>query len=129
MASITPIIIVRYSLVLLFMWFGFHQLFNPEVWVVYLPEFTKYIPIPVEMLVRLNGWFEVVFAIALVLGLCTRFVSALLGLHLLGIAWSAGGAIGIRDAVLGLCTLALIAGKPDAWTMDSRKESKKQEAF
>lgn len=113
-------IIIRYALVLLYGWFSFHQLFDPMPWVAYLPEWTGYMPIPGEMLVRLNGWFELIFAVMLLMGFYTRFAAALLGLHLLGIAFSVGGAVGMRDTTLALCTLALVFSPADQWTLDAK---------
>ena len=115
--------IIRYAICLMFLWFGYQQLIDPAIWVSYLPEFTGYLPIPGEMLVQLNGWFEIIFSLLLFLGVYTRFVSGVLGLHLLGIAYTAGGAIGIRDLALGIVTLAISTSPPDDWTID--KHAKK----
>ncbi len=115
----------RWSLVGLFLWFGIQQLVEPSAWLSFLPVWTGYLPIPGEMLIRLNGWLEVCLAIAMLLGVYTRFVSAVLGLHLLGIAVSAGGAIGMRDGVLALGTISVALNEPDAWTLDQRLKQKK----
>lgn len=111
---------IRYSLVLLFLWFGVQQLIDAPTWVGFLPEWTGYIPVPGELFVQLNGWMEVVFAVLLMLGVFTRVVAAVLGVHLLFIAVSVGGAIGVRDAVLGLVTIALALSPVDGWTLDAR---------
>lgn len=113
-------LIIRFALCILFFWFGIQQLIHPTSWVAFLPTWTGYFPITGELLVRLNGWFEVVFAALLGIGFYTRPVALLLGLHLLGIAWTAGGAIGVRDAVLAACAIAFVFSPADAWTMDKR---------
>lgn len=113
-------VVVRYTAVALFLWFGIAQLTDAATWVGYLPQWTGYMPIPGEMLVRLNGFVEVVLAIALGLGAYTRVVAALLGVHLLGIAVTAGGAVGVRDAALALMILGITFTTPDAYTMDVR---------
>lgn len=112
--------LIRYSLVFLFSWFGIMQLINPGSWVAFLPSFTGYIPIPGEMFVSLNGWFEVCASILALLGVRTRIVLPLLGLHLMGIAISVGGAIGVRDAVLALVAISFAFAKPDSLTLDSK---------
>ncbi len=114
---------IRYSLVLLFLWFGVQQLIDAPTWVGFLPEWTGYIPVPGELFVQLNGWMEVVFAVLLMLGVFTRVVAAVLGVHLLFIAVSVGGAIGVRDAALGLVTIAFALSPADRWTLDAHTNS------
>jgi uncharacterized membrane protein YphA (DoxX/SURF4 family) len=112
--------ILRYSLAFLFFWFGTQQLMNPDVWVVFLPEWLGYIPIPAEMFVQLNGWMEVVGSVLLFFGVFTRAASFVLSLHLFFIALSVGGAVGVRDAVLAFAGFALAASKGDEWTVDRK---------
>lgn len=115
--------LLRYGLVLLFLWFGYQQLVNPSAWVSFLPEFLGYIPVPGEMIVQMNGWFEVVFALLLALGCYTRLIALALGAHLLGIAAIAGGAIGMRDFTLSIACFSLSLAVPDAYTYDSRQKT------
>lgn len=130
MRAFLSILLVRYSLVALFLWFGIMQLFDPQAWLTYLPEWTGYIPINPATFIQLNGLFEVILAVALFIGIFTRVAAGLLGLHLLGIAISVAGegsvALGVRDGVLALCTLSLMVGKPDPWTLDGWKRAEKQ---
>lgn len=109
-------------MVLLFAWFAVQQLMDPSAWVGYLPEWTGYLPIPGEMLIMLNGWTELVLAAMMVVGCFTRWISIVLGLHLIGIAWTAGGAVGVRDAALALCMFALASGPADDWSLDGYVE-------
>lgn len=118
--SLASQVILRWAWVALFLWFGTQQLMHPASWVGLLPEWTGYMPIPGEMLIQLNGWLEVCLAIALFLGCYTRFVSAVLALHLFGIAGTVGGATGVRDATLGTVGIALTLSEPDTWTLDQR---------
>lgn len=117
-------LLIRYSLTALFLWFGFQQLTDPSSWITFLPSWTGYFPIPGEMLIQLNGWFEIVAATMLGLGIWTRLVAGVLGLHLIGIAASVGGAVGMRDLALGLCTVAITLSHPDAQTLDQRLKDK-----
>ena len=110
--------LLRYSLAALFLWFGWQQLANPSSWAVFLPSWTGYFPIPTEMLIRLNGWLEIIGALFLILGAFTRVVAGILALHLLAIAISIGGSIGVRDGALALACLALALSAPDKWTLD-----------
>lgn len=118
-------IIIRYAFVILFLWFGFQQLLHPEVWVSFLPNFLGYFPIPAEMIVQLNGWLEIILAVMLGIGIYTRIVFTVLGLHVLGIAVTAGGAIGMRDFMIGITGIALGLADPDDWTFDAITEKKK----
>ncbi|MEK9152884.1 MAG: DoxX family membrane protein, partial [Patescibacteria group bacterium] len=111
-------VIIRWSLAVLFVWFGSQQLMHPSAWSAFLPEWTGYFPVPGEMLVRLNGWMEVVLGASMAAGLYVRIAAAVLGAHLFIIAVSVGGAIGARDYALSAVTLALALSTPDEWTLD-----------
>ena len=117
--------LLRVAYVALFAWFGAQQLLDPSAWVGFLPEWTGYFPIPGEMLVQLNGLLELCLAALLALGVFTRPIAAFLALHLLGIAISAGGATGVRDAGLAAIGIALALNQPDRWTLDTRNTSSK----
>lgn len=117
--ALTGQIILRTSFALLFFWFGIQQLTDASTWVVYLPEWTGYFPIPGEMLIQINGLLEICCATLLALGIHTRIIAGFLGLHLLGIATTMGGATGVRDAVLGMIGISLALQPPDAYTLDT----------
>lgn len=110
---------LRWSLALLFVWFGTQQLLHPAQWVSYLPEWTGYLPMPSEMFVQLNGWLEICLATLLAIGVYTRFSAGLLGLHLAGIAVTAGGAVGVRDATLAAACISVVLGGADQWSLDA----------
>ncbi|MBI4433405.1 DoxX family protein [Candidatus Uhrbacteria bacterium] len=118
--SFRAAVIIRCALALLFFWFGIQQVRDAGAWTGFLPEWIGYLPIPPEMIVHLNGWFEVIASVLLSLGAGTRVVAGLLGAHLLGIAITVGGMIGVRDATLAIITLALVMSPPDRLTMDAR---------
>ncbi len=123
--SLASRIVLRWSWVALFFWFGSQQLLNPSDWVGFLPEFTGYLPIPGEILVQLNGLFEIVFAVALLFGVYTRVSAVLLAVHLMSIAVVAGGAIGVRDAALAMVGFSIALAEPDEWTMDAKQKKQK----
>jgi len=116
----TSIRILRYSFMILFLWFGYHQLMYPEMWTGFLPEWIGYFPIPAEMIIQLNGWFEVVAALFLGFGIFTRIIASLLAVHLFMVAVEVEGAIGMRDAVLAMIGVALATSPADPWTLDFR---------
>lgn len=111
--------LLRFSWAAMFLWFGFNQLLNPAAWVIFLPTWTGYFPIPGGMLVQLNGWLEIVSAVALIIGVWVKPIAIFLGLHLTGIAISVGGATGVRDAVLAVMGFALAAAPADEWSLET----------
>ena len=118
---------LRYSLCLLFFWFGAQQLLDPVFWSSFLPNFTDSWPVQSETIVRLNGSWEIIFALLLLLGFYTRLVAFILGLHLLGIAYTLGGSVGMRDLALALSSFSLALSAADHWTWDFFRLSKKRE--
>lgn len=110
--------ILRFSIAFLLLWFGWQQFFNAEAWLVFLPAWTGYLPIPGETLVQINGWFEIMAGIFLIIGVYTRVIAWVVGIKLIIMAAEIGGAIGVRDAVLGVVILALALAEPDKWTLD-----------
>lgn len=120
-------VLIRFVISALFLWFGTQQLLDAGAWVGFLPEFSGYLPIPGEMLVQLNGLFEVVAGLMLFAGVYTRVVAFLLGAHLAAISLTVGGAIGVRDATLAAVTLALAWSAPDEYTYD-QKQAKRASA-
>jgi uncharacterized membrane protein YphA (DoxX/SURF4 family) len=119
--KVSPLVILRYSYVVLFLWFGTSQLLNPGAWTSFLPEWLGYLPMPPEMFVQLNGWAEIIAALFLLTGTYVRLVAGFLALHLFGIAISTLGAIGMRDAILAMIGVTLAAHAPDECTLDAKK--------
>lgn len=114
------LLVLRLTFSALFYWFGIEQLTEAEEWVGFLPDWIGYLPIPGEMLVQLNGLFEVVCATALLIGVYTRWIAGFLAIHLFGIALSAGGAIGVCYAALGMMGVVLAMSESDPWTLDTK---------
>ena len=116
-------VIIRFTMAALFLWFGTQQILHTSAWIGFLPEWAFNMPLSPERFVLANGMFEVVSALLLIAGLFTRWVAAALGAHLLMIALTVGGDIGVRDAALGLTAIAMFFTSPDAWTLDARRSS------
>lgn len=101
-------IVLRIGLALVFLWFGFSQLFNPAQWTGFLPSFLGLLPISLVKFVLLNGWFEIIGGVMIFLGAYTRPVALLLALHLFGITLTIGwNALGVRDFGLAVATLVI----------------------
>ena len=98
-------VVLRWGMALIFFWFGVNQILNPIQWTSYLPTWTAGLPISSIRFVLMNGWFEIVGATLLVLGVYTRLTAFLLSAHLFGIAFTMGlDAIGMRDVGLAIAT-------------------------
>lgn len=112
--------VLRLGFAIVFVWFGSQQMANPDAWTGFLPEFMNGLPIAPETFVQVNGWTEIVGAFLLVTGFWLRPVAALLALHMFGIAFTAGGAIGMRDFGLGMALVSLALAKPDPCSLDAQ---------
>lgn len=111
-------IIVRLGLGLVFLYIGISQLINTEMWTGFVPGFLASNAI---VLVKLNGLFEVLASIMLMVGIKTRIVSLILGLHLLGITLSIGlSPLGARDFGLSLATLSIFFTGADWLCLEKR---------
>ena len=112
-------IIARLAMSFVFIWFGTQQLMKPEQWTSFIPAFINFIP-AIKMVV-LNGWFEVVFGTAMLIGFYTRLTSFLLAVHLLGIALTVGlNAIGVRDFGLAFATFSVFLNGADFLSLDNK---------
>lgn len=114
------IYLLRIGLGIVFLWFGFNQVFDSNSWTSYLPEFISILPIEAKSFVLLNGIMEIIFGTLLILGLFTRISSLILSLHLFGIAFSLGyTAIGVRDFGLAIATLVIFFHGEDDFSLDN----------
>lgn len=117
--------IIRYSLIVVLFYFGISQLVSPINWTGWLPTWTSAIPIAPVTLIIMNGVFEVILALALLLGIYTRIVAVIAALHLAAITLDIGFTeIGVRDFGLTMATIALAFFGPDSWTIDSKRSKK-----
>ena len=110
-------LLIRTAIAIVFLWFGFSQLSNPAQWTRMIPDYVSFMS--PTALVYLNGSVEIILAVLLLLGLFTRIVSILLGLHLLHITTIVGyGATGARDLALALVTLSISLNGTDEFCLD-----------
>jgi uncharacterized membrane protein YphA (DoxX/SURF4 family) len=114
-------IVLRISISLVFIWFGFSQIFNPNLLTGYLPAFAYSLGIKPLTLIFLNGIFESFFGLMLLIGFKTRLSSFLLGVHLFVITMSLGfNEIGVRDFGLTASTFAIFLNGADKWSLDGK---------
>lgn len=117
---------LRYALGLVFIYFGASQLMNPNRWTALVPEGVQSI-ISANIVVTINGVFEIIFGILLILGLFTKLVSFLLAIHLAGITISMGlNPVGVRDFGLTVATFAIFASDVDKYCLDNKFRAKRK---
>ncbi|MEK6890185.1 MAG: DoxX family membrane protein [Nanoarchaeota archaeon] len=116
-------VVLRISIAVLFLWFGFEQAISPEDWTGFLPSWISNLSISAVSFIYFNAVFEIIFGFLLLLGLFTRTSALLLGLHLLGIAFTIGySPLGVRDFILSIATLSVFMRGADMWCLDKAKE-------
>ena len=135
-------IVLRIAMALVFLWFGFNQVFNPVNFIGYLPGWMMGPSQPGTMgnmmavmmgsqagfstaqasgFVIANGVFEIIFGLLLLSGIFTRIVALLLGLHLLFISLELGyGDLMIRDFGLAVATFAVALHGDDEFCIHDR---------
>lgn len=115
------IFVLRVSLSILFLWFGFSQFIDQAAWIGWVPAWALTITgLEAEMVVLLNGGLEIALGILLALGLYTRPAAVILGLHLAIITFEIGlNSIGMRDFAIMLATFALVLLPPDPYSLDA----------
>ena len=130
-------VLLRIGLSLVFLWFGFNQFFNPEMFLGYVPQQVAMLMYPFMQshhlllvysaeqaslrLIMFNGIFEVILGMLLLLGLFTRITAGLLALHLLSIAVSLGyNDVMIRDGGLMIALVSIVLHGPDQWCLGKK---------
>lgn len=119
-SSYSPVVL-RIGIALVFLWFGTNQFIDTNAWIGFVPDsIVSLSGLSTATLVHLNGIFEIVFGVALLLGFFTRYAAFLLALHILDITYIVGfDAIGVRDFGLSLATIAIWLHGADFLTLDA----------
>jgi uncharacterized membrane protein YphA (DoxX/SURF4 family) len=104
-----------------FLIFGIWQLINPQGWLGYVPNFILNSGINPITILLLNGVFDLLIGLGLVLGLFLRIVSLLGIIHLAGISYSLGwNDVAVRDIGLMIVLIAIFLQGPDEFCLSKR---------
>jgi len=113
--------LLRISLSIVFLYFGFQQISNPDAWVSFIPNFITNTIITANNLIILNGIMELTLGTFLLIGIYTRFSALILSIHLFFIALSIGiSPLGIRDFGLAIATFVIFLNGPDKFCIDKK---------
>jgi len=115
--------VLRIGMSIIAIWFGTQEILNPQMWTSFVPDsIVTFSHLSANFLVHMNGAFELIFGIALLLGIKTRITAFLLTLHMFDITYVVGySALGIRDLGLALGLLAVFMHGPSPVSFDQRK--------
>lgn len=118
--------VLRVAMALVFLYFGFQEVTNPEAWVGFVPDFALVFGLKATTILLINAILELGLGALMILGLFTRIVSLILSLHLFVIAASLGfNDLAVRDFGLAFATLAVFLGGADALCLDKKFEKTK----
>jgi len=111
------------------LWIGIDEILNPENWFGYIPSWIySILPFSLQTFIFLNGIFEIMIGILLLLGVYTRIVAFIATLYLLVISLSIGyNDIAIRDLGLTMMAISLIFSGAGTFSLDNK--IKKKEGF
>ena len=122
--------VLRVGMVGIVIWFGSQELLHPLMWQGYIPESVVTMShLNANILVHINGIFEVIFGLALLLGIQTRFVAFLLTIHMFDIAYVVGySPMGMRDLGLSIALLSVFMQGPSPLSVDMFKKNSEEES-
>jgi uncharacterized membrane protein YphA (DoxX/SURF4 family) len=113
--------ILRISLALVFLWFGYQQVFDVGSWIGYVPTFALNFGLSAESLVIINGIVELILGGFLLIGFYTRTVALILALNLFVITFGIGfNEIGVRDFGLAFATLVVFLNGVDDFCLSKQ---------
>lgn len=114
-------VLLRFTISIVILWFGFNQLINPSLWYGWLPSWVNIIPFEKIIIIYFNGIFEIIFGLLLILGIFTRLTSLIISLHLLLITIGVGyNDVAVRDFGLTLAAFSIFLYGPDNWSLDKK---------
>ena len=115
--------IIRIGLALVLLWFGIDEIINPENWFGYFPQsLVAFLPFDLNTFFLINGIFEIIVGVLLLIGFYTRIVAFVVSLHLLSITIAVGyNEIGVRDFGLTLMAVSLIFSGAGVLSLDNKK--------
>jgi len=121
--------LLRIAMSLVFLYFGFQQVYSPDNWTGFVPKFLTNTIITANNIVVLNGIMELSLGLFILIGLYTKFSSLILAVHLFGISFSLGlTPLGIRDFGLSFATFSVFLNGADEYTLDYKLDRKKAQS-
>lgn len=116
-----PKIFLRIVMALIFLYFGFLQIFNTSAWAGFVPSFATKFFFSANNIVIFNGTVEIILGIFLIMGLYTRFSAFVLSIHLFFIAISMGiTPLAVRDIGLSISTFIIFLNGTDSYCIDRK---------
>jgi len=117
-------VVLRLALAAVYVWFGVSQIINSNAWTALVPSWaTGLSGMSALTVVHVNGWFELVAATLLAMGISVRIIAGVLFVHLLIITTHLGAtAIGVRDFGLSFASLAVSLFGEDFLCFSYKKE-------
>ncbi|MBI2451892.1 DoxX family membrane protein [Candidatus Pacearchaeota archaeon] len=113
--------VVRYGVGIVFFLLGVSQITGPEGWIAWFPSWITSFGFSIPTFIFLNGIFDSLVGLLLIIGLLTRIISLLAVLHLVGVISVLGyNDIAIRDFGLLLAALSVFLHDPDKLCLDSK---------
>lgn len=120
-------VVLRVGIGAVIIWFSLQQLSDPSSWITYLPSWIESVPVSQINFIYLNGWFELVLGIFLIMGFYTRIVAFFLSLHLLSIVLTVGyNEIGVRDFGIFVGLVSIFLHGRSNWSADEFSEVNNQ---
>jgi len=115
-------VIIRISLALVLLWFGIDEIVNPENWFGYVPTgLSPILPFSLNTFITLNGIFEIIIGLLLLIGLYTRIIAFIAALNLSFITIAVGyNEIGVRDFGLTMMAISLIFSGAGVLSLDNK---------
>jgi uncharacterized membrane protein YphA (DoxX/SURF4 family) len=102
------LMILRFGLAAVFLWFGFNQVLSPAKWIAFVPDWSFLSVLSAQKIVLINGVFEIIAGVLLILNIFTRIVSLLLAIHMAAIVYSLGlKEDGVNSFGIGISALSL----------------------
>ena len=118
------LVILRIGMAGVLVWFGAHQLMEPNNWVGFVPDYaTSLSGFSALQIVLMNGCAEIVLGLFIFLGLFTRAAAFVMAVHLALIAFSLGNtAVAVRDWGLVAGLLALVFTGPGMYSFEKKNQ-------
>jgi uncharacterized membrane protein YphA (DoxX/SURF4 family) len=103
------LLVLRLGLAAVFVWFGLSQVLDAHSWQWWVKDWVSDLTrLSPEIIVYLNGSFEVIFGALLALGVRIKVAATALALHIAIVTLYVGyNEVGVRDFGLTMATIAL----------------------